>query len=255
MSVDLRGIGVLITRPAAQAQRVAHSIRAAAGEPLLFPTIEIVAPDNPLAARQILATLENFDWAIFISANAVEKTFSLLGLSVWPEKLAVAAIGAATAEALHSYNVKNIVSPKNSFDSEALLALPEFQSIKNSRIVIFRGLGGRETLKQTLTERGAGVIYCESYRRIKPAAPTAPLHQWLEQKKIQAIDVMSGESLANLLELAGDSASRLKTIPLITHHPRVAQIAQNSGFTRVTTCAPGDEALMAILESLSLGKL
>jgi uroporphyrinogen-III synthase len=255
MSVNLRGLGVLITRPAAQAQRLAHGIRAAGGEPVLIPTIEITDTDQPEVAHKILASLEDFDWAIFISANAVEKTFSLLTHAAWPEKLAVAAIGAATAEALREAGVKNILSPQEKFDSESLLALPGLQSVKNSRMVIFRGQGGRETLKQILVGRGAKVIYCECYRRSKPAASSKLLITSLAQKKIQAIDVMSGESLVNLLDLAGDVALQLKAIPLITHHPRVAQTGLESGFARVLTCAPGDAALMAVLESLSLGKL
>jgi uroporphyrinogen-III synthase len=255
MSIHLHGMGVLITRPTAQAERLARNIREFGGEPLLFPAIEITAIENPQAALKTLDTLQDFDTAIFISANAVEKTFALLADATWPEPLATAAIGAATAEALRGHGVKNILFPEQHFDSEALLALPEFQSVKNARIVIFRGQGGRETLKQTLIERGAVVTYCECYRRVKPAARNTNLRLWLEHKKIHAIDVMSGESLANMLDLSGDSASMLKTIPLITHHQRVAQIGRASGFTRVITCAPSDLALIDVLDRLTLGKL
>ncbi len=253
---NLRGLGVLITRPAGQAQRVAQHIRAAGGDALLYPTIEIAPTDDPQTAEKILHSLAEFDWAIFISANAVEKTFSLLppGLT-WPTTLKVAAIGAATAQALREQGVEKIYAPQESFDSEALLALPEMQSVRQTRVVIFRGQGGRETLKQTLVARGAEVVYCASYRRIKPAAPPHDLPLWLAQKKIDATDVMSRESLDNLLDLAGDAATALKIIPLITHHPRVAQAAREAGFLQVFTCAPGDPALMAVLETLSLGKL
>jgi uroporphyrinogen-III synthase len=233
---------------------LALAIEAAGGEPLLYPTIEITDTDNPRAAKQILISLGDFNWAIFISANAVEKTFARLTPSAWPPDLPVAAIGAATAEALRTHGVKKILAPKDTFDSEALLALPEFHAVKNSRVVIFRGQSGRETLKQTLTERGAEVIYCECYRRIKPTASNSLLLQWLKQKKIRAIDVMSGESLANLLEMAGDAATLLKPLPLITHHPRVAHLAE-AGFTHIITCAANDSALMTVLESLTLGKL
>jgi uroporphyrinogen-III synthase len=253
---NLRGIGVLITRPTGQALRLAQTLRAAGAEPLLFPTIEIADTDKPDAAAEILSSLTDFDWAIFISANAVEKTFSLLPTTnLWPEKCRVAAIGAATAEALRGHNIKQILAPETGFDSEALLALPEMQTVKNSRMVIFRGHGGRETLRQTLAARGAEVVYCETYRRIKPDSTTHDLHAWLKQKKIHAINVMSGESLVNLLEMADKEATALKPIPLITHHPRVAQAARDAGFLQVFTCAPGDVALMGVLETLSLGKL
>jgi uroporphyrinogen-III synthase len=255
MSVNLHGLGVLITRPAGQAQRLARNIKEAGGAPLLFPTIAIVDVENPQAALATLSSLQHFDWAIFISANAVEKTFALMAGATWPIHLPAAAIGTATAEALQNHGVNHISSPKDTFDSEALLALPEFQSIKNARIAIFRGQGGRETLKQTLTERGAEVVYCETYRRSKPDAPSTHLLTWLAQKKIHAIDVMSGESLTNLLELAGDTAISLRSIPLIAHHPRVAKIATDAGFARVVTAPPGEAALITVLESLTLGKL
>lgn len=253
---NLRGMGVLITRPIAQARRVAQSIRVAGGEPLLFPSIEIAAPDTPLAAQEIIDSLADFDWAIFISANAVEKTFTLLGPQYrWPDTTRVAAIGAATAEALRAYRIQNILAPEVGFDSEALLALAEMQAVKNARMVIFRGQGGRETLRQTLLARGAEVIYCETYRRIMPSAPATDLHAWLAHKKVAAISVMSAESLANLLLLAGGAAAALKPIPVVTHHPRVAQAARDAGFLQVFTCAPSDAALLAVLETLSLGTL
>ncbi len=255
MTAHLHGLGVLITRPAAQAQRLAEAIRAAGGEPLLYPTIAIADTDKPEAAQQILASLAGFDWAIFISANAVEKTFAFMAPAVWPVKVTVAAIGAATATALQERGVKNIFSPAEPFDSEALLALPEFQSVKNKRIVIFRGQGGRETLKHTLTERGAEVVYCETYRRVKPETPNTKLTLWTEQKKIRAIDVMSGESLVNLLDMAGGASTAIKQMTLITHHPRVSEMARAAGFARVFLCASGHEALITVLESLSLGKL
>jgi uroporphyrinogen-III synthase len=255
VTTKLNGLGVLITRPVNQARRLAQAIQAAGGEPLLYPTIEITDTDNPRAAKQILASLGNFDWAIFISANAVEKTFSLLAPATWPENISAATIGAATATALQERGVKSIFSPAEHFDSEALLALPEFQSIKNKRMVIFRGQGGRETLKQTLTDRGAEVVYCETYRRVQPASPNNQLALWAEQKKIHAIDVMSGESLANLLTMAGDSDIAIKQAALITHHPRVREMARTAGFAQILLCASGNEALITVLESLSLGKL
>lgn len=256
LTAGLHGLGVLITRPENQAQRLAQIIRAAGGEALLYPTIEIADSGDPMAVRRTLASIAEFDWAIFISANAVEKAFSMLSPDgVWPASLPTAAIGAATANALREHGVAKIHAPAQGFDSEALLALPEFQSVENTRIVILRGQGGRETLKQTLAARGAEVVYCECYRRIKPAATNRNLRDWLEQEKIQAINVMSVESLVNLLDMAGDLAAALKSIPVITHHARVTRTAQDAGFAHVFTCRPGDAALIAVLDSLSLGKL
>jgi uroporphyrinogen-III synthase len=255
MTGALHHFGVLITRPAAQAQKLAQALHAAGGVPLIYPTIEITDIKNPAPALAVLDKLEQFDWAIFISANAVEKAFTLMGPRGWPAKLPVAAVGAATAAALQARGVTQVIFPADRADSEALLALPPMQSVQHKCMLIFRGEGGRETLAHTLTDRGAQVTYCECYRRDVPSYASDPLGPWLAQKKIDAIDVMSGESLSNLLSLAGSHAPALKTLALIVHHPRVAELAAAHGFGHVKLCPPDDGALITVLESLSLAKL
>ncbi len=256
MTQRLNGLGVLITRPIVQAQKLAEKIRAANGEALVFPTIDIADVENTAPVNALLNQLENFDWAVFISANAVEKMFSLWAARrPWPDTLRVAAVGAATADALRERGVKNIVSPATQFDSEALLALPELQDLKARRVIIFRGAGGRETLAQTLTARGAQVVYCECYRRLLPTHDGEAVREWLRQNRIHAIDVMSGESLTNLLLLAGEASPALKKIPLVVHHQRVYEMAGSIGFTLKLLCPPGDAALIDVLAALSLGKL
>ena len=65
----LPNTGIILTRPAAQAQAVARLIEAAGGRALLFPALEIFEHDPPPETHAIL---NDADIAIFISANAVE---------------------------------------------------------------------------------------------------------------------------------------------------------------------------------------
>jgi uroporphyrinogen-III synthase len=251
----LYDFGLLITRPEVQARKLAHALRNAGGVPLLYPTIEIAEVENPAPALAVINALDQFDWAIFISANAVEKAFAMIGQRVWPATLQTAAVGAATATALRAKGLTQVISPTDRADSEALLALAPMQTVAGKRIVIFRGAGGRETLAHTLSDRGAQVTYCECYRRLLPSYSPNQLDSWLAQKKIDAISVMSGESLLNLLSLARDRSATLKTIPLIVHHSRVVELASAHGFAHINLCPPDDDALITVLESLSLAKL
>ncbi|MCX7139646.1 MAG: uroporphyrinogen-III synthase, partial [Proteobacteria bacterium] len=168
-SRGLAGRRVVLTRPAGQAAQLAGLIRAAGAEPVLFPTLEILeATDSrPLAA--LLERLDLFDLAVFISANAVHRGLSQVGArSSWPPGLRVAAVGSASARALHSHGFEAVIVPAQGFDSEALLALPELQDVAGKRVVIFRGDGGRELLGDTLRARGAAVEYAACYRRALP---------------------------------------------------------------------------------------
>ena len=125
-----------------------------------------LADDAPL--RALIARLPQFQLAIFISPNAVQHGMQAIqragGL---PAALQVATVGFGSASALHDYGVK-VIAPQLRFDSEALLALPEMQQVRDKRVAIFRGDKGRELLGDTLASRGATVEYVTCYHRSKP---------------------------------------------------------------------------------------
>jgi uroporphyrinogen-III synthase len=242
----LTGLGILVTRPAHQAKHLAELIRAAGGTPILFPVMEIVdLPDvRPLLA--LIDRLDEFDLAIFISPNAVTKAMNLIrARRSLPAGLRVAAVGKGSRKALGQFGVENVLVPAQRFDSEGLLALPEFLAVAGTRIVIFRGDGGRELLAEELTRRGAHVEYAECYRREKPQSDsTRLLHQWA-RNEVHAITVTSAEMLHNLFDLVGKLGQQwLKTTPLFVPHERIAEAARGMGLSKVTVTPPSDEGLV-----------
>jgi len=68
----LRELGILITRPARQAGGFAEKIAALGGPPVIFPAIVILPPTDPAPVARAHAILSDYDYAIFVSANAVE---------------------------------------------------------------------------------------------------------------------------------------------------------------------------------------
>ena len=139
----LAGRAIVITRPVHQAESLAACVRAAGGEVISFPTIEIVEPEDLRPFYDAVDCLQDFDRAIFVSPNAVSRALDLIGpRRTLPPSLAIAAIGDATVRALHGRGVTHVTAPLHSFDSEALLALPQFEHVTGERIVIFRGQTG-----------------------------------------------------------------------------------------------------------------
>jgi uroporphyrinogen-III synthase len=134
-------------------------------------------------------------------------------------------------------------------DSEALLALPQLQDLSGQRILIIRGVGGRELLCETLRARGAAVNYAEVYQRTRPDSDTRDILAAWAQGAVDVVTVTSGEALQNLVAMLGEPGrGRLLTTPLVVVSGRMVQQALALGFTSPRLAeAAGDAALMAAL--------
>jgi len=234
----LEGRRILVTRPRELAAGLAALIAGAGGEPVLFPAIEILDPEDAGAARAALDRVQEFNLAVFVSPSAVRKAFELL-VRPWPARIRVAALGAGTRRALEARGVRDVVAPDEGADSEALLALPPLQQAAGARVLILRGAGGRELIGETLAARGARVEVVECYRRARPAPGAAPAGA------LDAVCANSGETLENLVALLGQA--RLRDTPLFVPNERVARRAREIGFAAVQVAGPGDAQVLARL--------
>jgi len=248
----LAGRGIVVTRPAAQAGPLAGMIRAAGGQPILFPVLEILDTADIAPLIEVVGRLDRFDLAIFISPNAVLRAMNqIVARRPWPGTLRAAAIGRGSIRELKRFGITDVIAPSRAFDSEGLLALPEMRQVAGRRVVIFRGDGGRELLGDTLSARGAMVEYVECYRRARPRADAAPLLKAWARNEVDAVTVTSSEGLRNLFEMVGRlGQSWLKRTPLLAPHPRIAAAARELGCGSVVETAPGDEGLLQALLQL-----
>lgn len=246
-AAPLAGRGIVITRPARQAQALAQAVESAGGRPILFPVIEILDAPDLVPIHALIDRLHEFDLAIFISPNAVNKAMNLiLARRTMPASLAVATVGRASLRELGRFGVGGVIAPARGADSEALLGLPELESVAGKRVVIFRGDGGRELLGDTLAARGASVEYAECYRRRRTSADTAPLLKAWARNEVDAIVVTSSEALHHLFDLVGKLGQTwLRATPVFVPHPRICATARSLGLERVVETGPGDEGLLA----------
>lgn len=253
----LAGIGVLVTRPREQAQRLAGLVAQAGGVPVLFPALEIQPPGDTGALNQLIDRLDEFQWAVFISPTAVDKAMNLVrARRPWPEQLRIAAVGKGSARALRQFGFQHVLVPERGADSEALLELPEMKAVAGSKLVIFRGEGGRELLGKTLAERGAAVTFAECYRRSAPNLDVAPLLQCWARGGVGAVTVTSRETLHNLFDLVGKLGQQwLRKTPLFTIHERIAAAARELGVSQAIVAGPDDEALVqGLIDWFNAGK-
>ena len=237
----LQGLGVLVTRPAHQAEGLCRAVRSAGGEPIRFPVLAIADPADPERLAELLGRLAGFDLAIFISPNAVLRGLALVATrGGLPPGLVVAAVGKGSARELLRLGHPADLIPSGKANSEALLALPTLQRVRGKKIVVFRGEGGRDLLGDTLRSRGAQVEYAEVYRRVRPAVDTGPLLERWSKSEIGAVVITSNEGLRNLYTLMGEPGRHwLRTTPLVVVSERGAKLAAELGWHSEVLVASG----------------
>jgi uroporphyrinogen-III synthase len=246
----LAGLGVVLTRPRAQCEAIAGELESRGARVLVFPALDIVPAELSPASRAALASLPSARLAIFVSANAAEHGVAAARRSgPWPASVAVAGVGEATAASLRNSGFTRVITPSAGFDSESLLACPELADVSGHRVLIFRGVGGREHLRTTLEGRGASVGYVECYRRERPATDPAGLLAALARGEIDAVHAMSAETVDNFLALAGTGASWSR-VALVVPHPAIARHAPSASFGRVVVSGPGIANLAETLANL-----
>jgi len=248
----LAGICVLITRPTILASRIAKQLAVLGATPFVFPTILIEPSVDREQLKTKLASLLGVYAVIFVSPSAVEITL-VDGIKL-PYSIKVFAPGLGTAEELNLHGVDNVLTPLRNFDSEGLLQLTDLQAVhvNGRRILIFRGNGGRELLREELAQRGAQVEVITTYHRCIPTTPPTRLLELLTAKKVTAISIMSSSAVINLVAQvpALDRKHILFSLPVYASHKRIKAAAEALGFLSVIETGPGDKGLIAALLGL-----
>src|SRR5471032_1021400 len=268
---------VVVTRPLGQSTVLLGLLEQAGFESIEFPLIDIgpVADAAPLHAAlgELYAPAPlGFALVVFVSPNAIDHAFAALS-SAWPLQIPIGVVGPGSVAALARQGVASpaytIVSPAAGatvtetptdprYDSEALYAAIEAHfgpdGLKDKRVLIVRGDGGRECLADALSAAGAKVEKVAAYRRIVPepsmrdwerihALLAGEPHAWL---LTSSVGVRNLEGLAREY-LTVDETLTLKHAPLVTPHPRIAEAARQAGFDRITVSGAGDERIVQAL--------
>lgn len=260
---------VVITRPLAQARPLAERV-AALGRPVeLLPLLDIAPLADPAPLQAALAGLSDYALVAFVSPNAIDAAFA--HLSGWPAGVTLAVLGEGSRAALAAHGitpaVATIVSPADAAhsDTEHLLQTLDLAALRGRRVLIVRGESGRELMADGLRAAGASVTVVAAYRRSVPAltpALAATLRRLLARQNdwlITSSEALRGlVALAAQLEQEGQEQQKeqksnyvveLQRQHLIVPHARIAETANNLGFTRLTLTGSGDERLLAALQS------
>ncbi len=247
---QLIGKTVVVTRPLEQAQKICELLERYQATVIHFPVLTITPLVETELAKQKFQQLDNYHMIFFVSANAVHYAVKLsqeIGINFINRRLI--AIGPATKIALEKYGLNIDITPSASYTSEALLKEEPLQNVHDKRILIVRGHGGRERLRQELEARGAKVEYAEVYQRELPKQRSS-----IDLSELSSTDtailIYSVESAQNLWSLCSINEQRwLTNATLITGGNRIANATSEVGFAKTPIIAenPSDEAMLNAL--------
>lgn len=236
----------LVVRPAAQANQLVQMLRQLGHAPLCCPLLE-TRPGCDLP--HLGDMLREADLVIAVSMHAVHFAhyFLLQTVQTWPH-IDYFAVGQASADAFAEAGIQALcpADPR----SEGLLALPALQGVSGRRVLILRGNDGRDLIARTLASRGALVHYCATYERHYPDLDGDALTRHWQAAGLDSLLITSGELLQRLLALVpGPQHPWLYDRLLVVPSPRVAEMAEGAGFTRIVIAqGASNQALVAALE-------
>ena len=236
----------LVVRPAAQANQLVQMLHQLGHAPLCCPLLE-TRPGCDLP--HLGDMLQEADLVIAVSMHAVHFAhyFLLQTGQTWPH-IDYFAVGQASADAFAEAGIQALcpADPR----SEGLLALPALQGVSGRRVLILRGNDGRDLIARTLASRGALVHYCATYERHYPELDGDALTRHWQAAGLDSLLITSGELLQRLLALVpGPQRPWLYDRLLVVPSPRVAEMAEGTGFTRIVIAqGASNQALVAALE-------
>ncbi|MEA5076051.1 MAG: uroporphyrinogen-III synthase [Coriobacteriia bacterium] len=227
----LRGKRVVVTRSRAQAGALVELLEAAGAEALVFPTIEIVDPPDPGPLDAAIRDLDVYAWAVFTSANAVERFFAHLAAVDKDARalhgLRVAAVGPATALALGAHGIAADFVPDEHVGEGVLEGLCVRGVGEGTRVLLPRALEAREVLPEGLRARGARVDVVPAYQTVTGPGDDAVLER-LRAGAADAVTFTSPSTVRGFVRLAqGVDTSGLVVAAI---GPIAAKAARDAGF-------------------------
>jgi uroporphyrinogen-III synthase len=233
MTLLLAGRRVLVTRARHQAGKLSEGLRALGAEPVEVPVLEIQPPASYEALDRALGEFSTFNWAIFTSANAVralaDRAAQLNVEVANAASLNVAAVGAATADALRKIGFEVAFIPE-SYVAESLLEGMARQ-LAGKRVLLARAAVARDVIPDALRREGASVDVVDAYRNGVPAEAPEELRRALAQR-IDAATFTSSSSVTHLAEVAAKAriGFPLAGVPAVSIGPITTQTLREASW-------------------------
>lgn len=204
MNLPLFGKTIVVTRAAGQSSQFSYSLQNYGAKVIEMPTIEIVAPSSWGELDRAIAALNEFDWLILTSTNAVDYFFERLasqlqdlrGLSA----IKIAVVGEKTAQRLRQRGLQPDFIPPEFVADAMVVNFPESNAGKK---ILFPRVetGGRDVLVRAFSDRGAIITEVAAYQSTCPSIPDAKAIAVLQEQAVNLVTFASSKTVKHFCEL------------------------------------------------------
>jgi len=199
----LGGLRIVVTRAREQAEELAAPLRQRGAEVILLPMIAIAAPEHPEAVRATAAHLDDYDWLVFTSANAVRALASETPHA--PQRARIAVVGASTRKAAEELGWRVDLVP-DEFVAESLAQELAREGVAGKSVLLPKAAVTREVLTRELRALGARVDVLEVYRNIVPEEASLMVNEIFREPFPDWVTFASSSAVENTVRVAGTGA-------------------------------------------------
>lgn len=216
----LGGRLVVVTRPSGQEGDLMTAIRAAGGDCLHVPLMEVVDPPSWHPLDDAIVRADSYDWLVFASVNGVRAFLRRLAAAALDARALgtarLAAIGPATRRALEAAGLRCDLMP-DEFCSEGLASALAAKAVRG-RYLLVRAAKGRDVLRRDLEARGHHVDEVTAYATQPAGPPAAETFAAIDAAPVCWITLTSSSIVDAAVRLFGErlSAWRIATISPVT---------------------------------------
>ena len=242
----------LVGRPAGQAGSLIAALAAAAIDTAHVPAIEI-QPADAAALDNAVAGLPAGTLVAVTSANAVQPVLGALARAgIDPATFGWAAVGDATAAALHGAGIEEVAVP-GATDGAALAGGLPIEP--GATVLLPRADIADPALVDALRARGADVREAVAYRTLEaPAASRTRFAAVLDDGPVDVLIATSGSVARGFAALAeARERARVLAIPVIAAGEPSARAAREAGYATVVVAPAPDAASLAAFTAHALG--
>lgn len=198
----LKNKTIVLTRAIEQSKESAAIFSELGADVIVFPTLEIVPPNNWDKFDELILSSQKIDFIVFTSVHAVTmfiKRCNELNKQFDFKKTKVVAVGNKTKSVCEENEIKVDIVPKK-FSGEGVVEELSKSDLKDKLVFIPRSAIGREDLPKGLEELGAKIITVPVYNVSLPSKESVQKNiEQLNSKKPDVFIFTSPSTFENFL--------------------------------------------------------
>jgi uroporphyrinogen III methyltransferase/synthase len=219
--------------------------------------IRVLPPADVAPLDGAIARIQDFNWIVFASVNAVDTFFARLLASPLDIRslngIKLCAVGTATSERLARHGLKVDVVPGESRAEAVVRAIVDEGAVAGQQVLLPRSDIGREVIADELRKLGADVTEVVAYRTVvadteREGEPD--VYRMLLDRKIDVVTFTSPSAVKSFVSVVGaePAADLLQSTAVAAIGPVTAEAAAHYNIT--VSIMPAQYTVPALVDAI-----